>query len=113
MKLAHIKLSNFRSFLDEHQFEIAYYASFFVGPNNCGKSNLLSALELSMDPEAVLVPERARPAATQGVGGLRQTRITLTFRSTDKIARRPRSESQRSLSGGDYDDKPRDAADAK
>lgn len=84
MKLTHIKLSNFRSFLDEHEFEIADGANFFVGPNNCGKSNLISALELSMDPEAVFLPERDRPAATQGKGAPRQTRITLTFKSTDK-----------------------------
>ncbi|MCA2245656.1 AAA family ATPase [Mycobacterium sp. WUMAC-067] len=84
MKLTHIKLSNFRSFLNEHEFEVADGANFFVGPNNCGKSNLISALELSMDPEAVFVPERDRPAATQGKGAPRQTRITLTFRSTDK-----------------------------
>jgi putative ATP-dependent endonuclease of OLD family len=84
MKLTYIKLSNFRSFLGEHEFEVAGGANFFVGPNNCGKSNLISALELSMDPEAVFVPERDRPAATQGSGAPRQTRITLTFQSTDK-----------------------------
>lgn len=84
MKLTHIKLSNFRSFLDEHEFEVADGANFIVGPNNCGKSNLISALELSMDPEAVFVPERDRPAVTQGVGGPRQTRITLTFKGTDR-----------------------------
>ncbi|AEV71530.1 putative ATP-dependent endonuclease of the OLD family [Mycolicibacterium rhodesiae NBB3] len=84
MKLTHIKLANFRSFLDEHEFELADGANFFVGPNNCGKSNLISALELSMDPESVFVPERDRPVATQGKGPPKHTRITFTFRSTNK-----------------------------
>lgn len=84
MKLTHIRLANFRSFLDEHEFEIADGANFFVGPNNCGKSNLISALELSMDPESVFVPDRDRPVATQGKGSPKYTRITLTSQSTDK-----------------------------
>jgi putative ATP-dependent endonuclease of OLD family len=81
MKLTHIKISNFRSFVGEHEFHLADGVNYFVGPNNCGKSNLIAALELAMDPNRSFVPERDRPAMLQGST---KTRITLTFTQTGR-----------------------------
>lgn len=81
MKLTHIRISNFRSFVGEHEFCIADGANYFVGPNNCGKSNLIAALELAMDPNRLFLPEQDRPAMLQGST---KTRITLTFTRTSK-----------------------------
>lgn len=83
MRLTHIKVSNFRSFVGEHDFEISEGVNYFVGPNNCGKSNLISAVELALDGDKTFVPQRDRPAATQGVGAPPKTRITLTFAKTE------------------------------
>jgi predicted ATP-dependent endonuclease of OLD family len=83
MRLSHIKVSNFRSFRDEHEFDVADGVNYFVGPNNCGKSNLISAVELALNPDIAFVPSRDRPAATQGVGAPAKTTITLTFVKTD------------------------------
>ncbi|MGH3635382.1 MAG: ATP-dependent nuclease, partial [Mycobacterium sp.] len=83
MRLTHIKVSNFRSFLGDHDFEVAAGINYFVGPNNCGKSNLISAVELALDPDMPFVPQRDRPAATQGIGAPPKTRITLIFTRTD------------------------------
>jgi|GEM_PF-1926255 len=83
MRLTHIKISNFRSLLGDHDFEVAEGVNYLVGPNNCGKSNLISAVELALDPDAIFVPRRDRPAATQGVGAPAKTRIALTFVRTD------------------------------
>ena len=81
MKLTHIKISNFRSFVGDHEFRIADGANYFVGPNNCGKSNLIAALELALDPNRPFIPEQDRPAMLQGST---KTRITLTFSRTGK-----------------------------
>ena len=58
MRLTHIKVSNFRSFLGDHDFEVAEGVNYFVGPNNCGKSNLISAVELALDPDMPFLPRR-------------------------------------------------------
>ena len=81
LKLTHIKVSNFRSFVGEHEFHLADGVNYFVGPNNCGKSNLIAALELALDPNLEFVPERDRPAMLQGPT---KTRVTLTFEQTVK-----------------------------
>lgn len=80
MKLTHIRVKDFRSFSGEHEFVIADGINYFVGPNNCGKSNLVRALELALDPDAHYVPEHDRPARDATVGAPPMTRITLTFR---------------------------------
>ncbi|MCO7237927.1 AAA family ATPase [Aeromicrobium sp. CnD17-E] len=79
MKLTHIRIKDFRSFVGEHGFDLTSGVNYFVGPNNSGKSNLLRAIELVLDPDAEYVPERDRPVSTIGVGSPRVTRITLTF----------------------------------
>jgi len=79
MKLTHVRIKDFRSFAGEHGFHFANGVNYFVGPNNCGKSNLMRALELALDPDAVYAPERDRPAMGGNVGAPPTTRITLTF----------------------------------
>jgi predicted ATP-dependent endonuclease of OLD family len=83
MRLTHIKVSNFRSLLGDHDFNVSEGVNYYVGPNNCGKSNLISAVELALNPNIVFVPSRDRPAATQGVGAPAKTTIALTFVKTD------------------------------
>lgn len=82
MKLAHIKVKDFRSFSGEHDFDFSSGVNYVVGPNNCGKSNLVRALELSLDPTSVYVPDRDRPVKER-VGPPPKTRITLTFKVGD------------------------------
>lgn len=79
MKLVHVRIKDFRSFLGEHEFDLSSGVNYFVGPNNSGKSNLVRAIELALDPDAGYIPERDRPASTIGIGQPRVTRITLTF----------------------------------
>jgi putative ATP-dependent endonuclease of the OLD family len=79
MKLTHIRIKDFRSFSGEHDFDVSSGVNYFVGPNNCGKSNLIRALELALDPDAVFSAERDRPAREDQRGKPPTTRITLTF----------------------------------
>lgn len=79
MKLTHARIKDFRSFSGEHEFDFAAGVNYFVGPNNSGKSNLVRAIELALDPDAEYVPDRDRPVSALGVGQPRVTRITLTF----------------------------------
>ncbi len=68
MKLTHVRIKDFRSFSGEHEFDVSSGVNYFVGPNNCGKSNLVRALELALDPDARYVAERDRPARPGAVG---------------------------------------------
>src|SRR4051794_32677458 len=79
MKLTHIRIKDFRSFTGEHEFDVSSGVNYFVGPNNCGKSNLVRALELALDPDARYAPDLDRPANSAGIGKPPTTRITLTF----------------------------------
>lgn len=78
--MTHIRIKDFRSFSGEHDFDVANGVNYFVGPNNCGKSNLIRALELALDPDSEYVAERDRPSRGAGLGAPPTTRITLTFR---------------------------------
>lgn len=80
MKLTHIRVKDFRSFSGEHEFDIGDGVNYFVGPNNCGKSNLIRALALALDQDADYDPLRDRPARDGATGAPPVTRITLTFR---------------------------------
>ncbi|WP_341358359.1 AAA family ATPase [Georgenia sp. M64] len=79
MKLTHVRIKDFRSFSGEHEFAMSTGVNYFVGPNNCGKSNLLRAVELALDPDSTYLPERDRPARQVSLGAPPKTRITLTF----------------------------------
>ncbi|WP_237606266.1 AAA family ATPase [Rhodococcus sp. JG-3] len=83
VRLTHVKISNFRSLVGDHEFDLTDGTNFVVGPNNCGKSNLLTAIEMAMDPDAVFDPERDRPASSQGVGGWAKSRIVMVFQKTN------------------------------
>jgi predicted ATPase len=79
MKLTHVRIKDFRSFSGEHDFDVSSGVNYFVGPNNCGKSNLIRALELALDPDATFSADRDRPAREDQRGKPPTTRITLTF----------------------------------
>ena len=66
MKLTHIRIKDFRSFAGEHEFDVSSGVNYFVGPNNCGKSNLVRALELALDPDTHYTPDLDRPASSAG-----------------------------------------------
>ena len=83
MKLTHVRIKNFRSFYGEHDFPLSAGPNYFVGPNNCGKSNLVRALELALDPDAEYIPDRDRPVQGGRKGRRPETRITLTFQVPD------------------------------
>jgi ABC-type cobalamin/Fe3+-siderophores transport system ATPase subunit len=78
MKLTHVRIKDFRSLMGDHGFDVSSGVNYFVGPNNCGKSNLIRALELALDPDSQYVPALDRPARS-GAGAPPTTRITLTF----------------------------------
>lgn len=80
MKLSHVKIKDFRSFSGEHNFDFAEGVNYVVGPNNCGKSNLVRALEVALDPTIEYDPERDRPVKATSAGPIPMTRITLTFK---------------------------------
>ncbi len=48
MVLKKIVLFGFKSFLNRQEFEISGNLSFIVGPNGCGKSNLIDAVRFCM-----------------------------------------------------------------
>lgn len=79
MKLTHIKIKDFRSFSGEHSFDVTSGVNYFVGPNNCGKSNLIKALAIALDPDAQYIPERDAPFRESTAGPAPRSRITLRF----------------------------------
>lgn len=79
MKLSQVKIKDFRSFAGTHSFEITSGVNYYVGPNNCGKSNLIRAIELALDVDAQYDPTKDRPARAQAGGAPNKTRITLVF----------------------------------
>lgn len=79
MNLTNVEVKNYRSFLDRHDVDLGDGVNFFVGPNNCGKSNLLRAVALALDPDAPYDPAIDRPMRPGAVGAPLATRITLTF----------------------------------
>lgn len=79
VKLTHIRIKDLRSFFGQNEFEVSSGVNYFVGPNNCGKSNLIRALELALDPESKYDSGLDRPSSESGQGQPRTMRITLTF----------------------------------
>lgn len=80
MKLFHARIKDFRSFVGEHDFDVSPGVNYFVGPNNCGKSNFIAAINLALDPDLGYEPSRDRPAQNSGTGAPPKTRIALTFK---------------------------------
>jgi putative ATP-dependent endonuclease of OLD family len=62
VKVTRVEVQNYRSFPDPFTIDLADGMNVFVGRNNCGKSNLFSALTLAMLPEALFDPARDAPS---------------------------------------------------
>jgi len=52
----HASIKDFRSLAGRHEFDLASGLNYFVGPNNVGKSNVLRAIELALDPDSSYDP---------------------------------------------------------
>jgi len=75
----HASIKDFRSLAGRHEFDLASGLNYFVGPNNVGKSNVLRAIELALDPDSSYDPDRDRAARNSQFGRDATTRIVLTF----------------------------------
>lgn len=76
MKLVRLDVKSFRSFVEGVDVSLVTGMNSFVGPNNCGKSNLVRALKMALDPDYDF-------DATLDVPGQRlyaYPRTTLTFK---------------------------------
>src|SRR5690606_3461121 len=52
MRLTRLQVTNYRSLFGERvDIDLSPGMNAIIGPNNCGKSNLLRALALALDPE--------------------------------------------------------------
>jgi ABC-type nitrate/sulfonate/bicarbonate transport system ATPase subunit len=79
MKLEKATISNFRSFGGSHTIDLSQGVNSFVGPNNCGKSNLFSAIALAMDTSVAWNRDADTPSFMLG-GRPPVPRIELQFR---------------------------------
>lgn len=82
MRLTRIQIKNYRSIFagegsGDFDLELGDGMNVLVGPNNCGKSNVLRALALALDPDFPYNRARDRP----GVHTVSKPVITLTFYS--------------------------------
>lgn len=83
MKLVKLEVKNFRSFQDPGDVAMADGMNVFVGPNNSGKSNLVRAIRMALDPDY-------RFSASADVPGQRlfaYPRTTLTFRCSGETSK--------------------------
>lgn len=62
MKLTRAEISGYRTFVERTAFRFSDGMNVLVGRNNCGKSNLLSAITLAMDPDVEFDKTRDSPA---------------------------------------------------
>lgn len=109
MKLTRIEVRNYRSlFMDRDRepftVELADGINALIGPNNCGKSNVLRAVALALDPHFPFDRERDKPADWQWA----YVRVTLDFRcdgggSYEKTLLRYVDEYERSANDGKYE----------
>ena len=53
MKLKKLEMSGFKSFVDKTSIEFPAGVSAVVGPNGCGKSNVVDALRWDMGEQSV------------------------------------------------------------
>ncbi|MDF2506709.1 MAG: hypothetical protein K0Q52_568 [Microbacterium sp.] len=84
MKLVRIDVKSFRSFVEGIDVSLVTGMNSFVGPNNCGKSNLVRALKLALDQAYDFEASRDVPGQLLYA----YPRTTLTF----KVAGRSSSE---------------------
>jgi len=67
VKVTRVEVKNFRSLFGEEQgqvvaFDVAEGMNTLIGPNNCGKSNILRALALALDADTPFDRDRDMPA---------------------------------------------------
>ena len=79
MKLTHVRIKDFRSFFGVHDLPLGDGVNYLVGPNNCGKSNLVRGVALALDPDAEYEFSRDQPAREKALGRSLESRISLTF----------------------------------
>jgi predicted ATPase len=81
MKLQNVVVSSFRSLFDlshdARPFELDFSdgMNLLIGPNNCGKSNVVRAIELALEPDATISAEQDLP----GSAAHAQPTVELTF----------------------------------
>ncbi len=91
MKLKKLELIGFKSFYDKTTFDFSGGISAIVGPNGCGKSNIVDAIRWVLGEHA---PSHLRSKALEDVifagsdaaGPLGMAEVTLTFVNDDGIA---------------------------
>ncbi len=91
MKLKKLELIGFKSFYDKTTFDFADGITAIVGPNGCGKSNIVDAVRWVLGEHA---PSHLRSKALEDVifagsdaaGPLGMAEVTLTFVNDDGIA---------------------------
>jgi chromosome segregation protein len=91
MKLKRLELIGFKSFYDKTTFDFSDGISAIVGPNGCGKSNIVDAVRWVLGEHA---PSHLRSKALEDVifagsdaaGPLGMAEVTLTFVNDDGIA---------------------------
>jgi chromosome segregation protein len=91
MKLKKLELFGFKSFYDKTVFEFSDGITAIVGPNGCGKSNIVDAIRWVLGEHA---PSYLRSKALEDVifagsdaaGPLGMAEVTLTFRNDDGAA---------------------------
>lgn len=76
MKLVRLDVKSFRSFVEGIDVSLVTGMNSFVGPNNCGKSNLVRALKLALDPNYEFDAARDVPGQLHYA----YPRTTLTFK---------------------------------
>jgi putative ATP-dependent endonuclease of OLD family len=82
MKLTHVEIKNFRS-IESIGIDLSDGMNVLVGMNNAGKSNVIRALQMALDPEAPF--SSARDVPTQRLFAFPRT--TLTLRKTSNSSR--------------------------
>lgn len=82
MKLTEVTVKNFRSYVDSHTLHLAEAVSTLVGPNNCGKSNFLRAINLALDPEYRFDRSRDTPNQLKYA----YPKVTLEFSTTGRTS---------------------------
>lgn len=105
MKLARIEVHNYRSLFregnDDFTLVLSDGTNALIGPNNCGKSNVLRAVALALDPSFPFDREADKPASLAWTW----VRVTLDFRcdprrSYERTLLKHAEEYEQDVSGG-------------
>ena len=102
MKLERLQVTNYRSIFGERvDLRLADGMNSIIGPNNCGKSNVIRSLALALDPtssfdRAIHMPPVAGPSTRTRI--VREFRLNESF--PEQTLRRYVREAEQSISGG-------------